>query len=175
MSYFMDGFSKDKLTILFFLDTLGTELTREQITTAAAEREIVPFFELQSAVYEMEEAGFLAAVPRTWGQVYAVTEKGRETLMMFLEQLPISLREDLANYADECREKLLRETQFSSCYEKSSNGGYLATLKILERNDILLQVSILLPDADNVRAICRKWPDRAESVYKSIISELHNG
>ena len=57
MSYFSDGFTKNKLIVLYVLREHGLELTREQFTTLSGERELMPFFELQSAVSELEEEG----------------------------------------------------------------------------------------------------------------------
>lgn len=119
MAFFSDGFTKSKLMVLYFLNELSVDLTKEQIATFSAAYELIPYFELQSAIYELEEEGFLAAVPRPYGQAYCLTPKGKETLGMFVERLPQSVRDDLTDYADACREKLRRETQFSAASEKA--------------------------------------------------------
>ena len=123
MAFFSDGFTKSKLMVLYFLKELSVNLTKEQIATFSAAYELIPYFELQSAIYELEEEGFLAAVPRPYGQAYCLTPKGEETLDMFVERLPQSVRDDLTNYADACRDKLRRETQFSASSEKAGMGG----------------------------------------------------
>ena len=95
MAFFSDGFTKSKLMVLYFLNELSVDLTKEQIATFSAAYELIPYFELQSAIYELEEEGFLAAVPRPYGQAYCLTPKGKETLGMFVERLPQSVRDDL--------------------------------------------------------------------------------
>ena len=91
MAFFSEGYTKSKLMVLYFLNELSVDLTKEQIATFSAAYELIPYFELQSAIYELEEEGFLAAVPRPYGQAYCLTPKGKETLGMFVERLPQSV------------------------------------------------------------------------------------
>ena len=172
MAFFSDGFTKSKLMVLYFLNELSVDLTKEQIATFSAAYELIPYFELQSAIYELEEEGFLAAVPRPYGQAYCLTPKGKETLGMFVERLQ-SVRDDLTDYADACREKLRRETQFSAASEKAGVGGaYRTTLRAMEQSGDLLQISILLPDAASAKHAAAVWPERAQAIYTAILSEL---
>ena len=172
MPFFAEGESRDKLTLLYFLDKVKCELTREQLTTAAAAGDLLSFFELQNAVNELEESGLLAAVPRPYGQAYAITPAGAETLGMFYEQLPLSLREDIDDYAARCADKLRRDTQYYSAYEKRE-AGYAVTLKIMERSSELLALSVVMPDIDSAKNACATWPEHAEALYKHVVAELH--
>lgn len=173
MSFFSEGFTKSKLTVLFFLKELPVNLTKNQIATFSAAYDLIPYFELQSAIYELEEEGFLAAVPRPYGQTYCLTPKGEETLEMFVERLPQSMRDRISDYADECREKLRLETQFSTSVEKvGSNGACRLTLRAMEQRGDLLQIAILLPDNATANHAASLWPDKAEIIYKTVLSEL---
>ena len=173
MAFFSDGFTKSKLMVLYFLKELSVNLTKEQIATFSAAYELIPYFELQSAIYELDDVGFLTPLPRPYGQAYCLTPKGEETLDMFVERLPQSVRDDLTNYADACRDKLRRETQFSASSEKAGMGGaYRTTLRAMEQNGELLQISILLPDAKSAKHASSVWPERAQAIYTAILSEL---
>ena len=173
MAFFSEGYTKSKLMVLYFLNELSVDLTKEQIATFSAAYELIPYFELQSAIYELEEEGFLAAVPRPYGQAYCLTPKGKETLGMFVERLPQSVRDDLTDYANACLVELRRETQFSSASEKAGMGGaYRTTLRAMELNGELLQISILLPDAASAKHAAAVWPERAQAIYTAILSEL---
>lgn len=173
MSFFSEGFTKSKLTVLYFLRELSVNLTKEQIVTFSAAYDLIPYFELHSAIYELEEEGFLAAVPRPYGQTYCLTPKGEETLEMFVERLPQSMRDDITDYADACREKLRLETQFSTAVEKVGTGSACRlTLRAMEQQGDILQLSILLPDNATASRAASLWPERAETIYKSILTEL---
>ena len=174
MSYFSDGFTKNKLTILYFLRELGTELTREQFTTFGGERELMPFFELQSAVSELEEEGLIAAVPRTFGQAYSLTATGCETIDMFAERLPLSLREALQEYAETCGERLRRSAQYSCGMEKCISGAYRVMMKAMESDNEIVAISVLLPDAESARTACKHWETVAGDIYRFLFEKLLN-
>ena len=154
MSYFSDGFTKNKLIVLYVLREHGLELTREQFTTLAGERELMPFFELQAAVSELEEEGLIAAVPRVFGQAYSLTAMGRETIDMFAERLPLSLREELQDYVQQSGVKLHRSAQYSSGMEKMASGAYRVTFKAMESDNEIISLSLLMPDAQSARLAC---------------------
>ncbi len=172
MPYFADGSSKYKLMILYFLKAVHTELTREQLTTVFAWRNMISYFDLQSALAELEQESFVAAVPRAYGQAYAITAAGEETLQMFEEQLPQSLRDDLLIHAESQRDELRRETQFSTYHEQNPYGGVDVMLSILERENATLRLRVRLPDAQTASEVCKAWPDRAQRVYQAVIKEL---
>ena len=68
MPIFAHGVPKDKLTILFFTRAADLDITREQLYRAMVENDCMSYFDFQTAMAEMEEDGFHAAIPRTFGQ-----------------------------------------------------------------------------------------------------------
>ena len=51
-------------------------------------------------------------------------------------------------------------------------GAYRTTLRAMELNGELLQISILLPDAASAKHAAAVWPERAQAIYTAILSEL---
>lgn len=172
MSFFSEGVTKNKLTLLYFMDRLGLALTRDQITTVGAAYDLAPFFELQSAVAEMEEDGLLAAVPRPFGQVYAPTSRGQEAVELFKERLPVSLRDDLDAYADECREDIRRQTQYTAKIERQPSGECLVQLHFMEQDEPLLSIEVMFPDAVSANRAAAAWAEKAEEAYCYLLSAL---
>lgn len=172
MDYFSGGSTKYKLILLLFLDELAIEVTREQITTAVATYDLIPYFELQNAVYELEEDALLAAVPRDFGMAYCVTPKGRETIALFRERLPFSEREHIANYADMCRADLRRKTQYTHRMEKLQSGLYRVVLRAIERDGELFSVSLKCPDSKTAKKVCEAWEDNAAKVYDAVMGSI---
>lgn len=84
---------------------------REQIHRAMVENDCMSYFDFQTAMYEMEQDGMIAAIPRAFGQAYRITAPGESVLSMFEESLPFSLRQRLTDYADSARESMRLETQ----------------------------------------------------------------
>ncbi len=174
MSFFEDGFTKDKIVVMYALGALLAEPTREQMTTFFGRYDLMPFFELQSAVYELEEEGFLAAVPRPYGQAYCLTPKGRETLLMFIERVPQSLRAKIDACADAYRETLREQTRYASAVERTGRGAYRVTLRAMELSGELIRIEMLLPDEESARRAEKAWPERAPAIYAAILAEIQN-
>lgn len=172
MSYFSDGFTKNKLIVLYVLRELDLALTREQLTALSGERELMPYFELQSAVSELEEEGLVAAVPQAFGQVYSLTAGGRDTIDMFFERLPLSLREDIEDYVRQNGGKVIRSAQYASGTEKLPSGAYRATLKAIEGDNELIALNLLLPDAQSARLACKQWEGSAGDIYRYVFNLL---
>ena len=174
MSYFSGGEIRDRLTVLYFLNRLGIELTRAQLTTVCAQSELLPYFALQSAVYELETQGLIAAVPRPFGQAYCITPKGEEMLEMFSEQLPLSLRGTLSALAESCREQVLRQTQYTAAFEKSApdSEAHTVSLAVFERDVALLQLQLMLPDKSSAAQACEAWPAAASAIYQALLENL---
>ncbi|MPM96805.1 hypothetical protein SDC9_143970 [bioreactor metagenome] len=172
MSYFSEGVTKNKLTVLYFMQKLGLAITKDQITTVGAAYDLAPYFELQSAVAEMEEDGLLAAVPRPFGQVYALSARGQEVVEMFKERLPVSLRDDLDSYADECRDDIRRQTQYSAKIERRPGGECLVRCLFMEKEEPLLSIELLFPDAASANKAAAIWEKKAEDAYCYLLSSL---
>ena len=83
MPSFAQGKLKNKLLILYFIDYLAIDVTREQIHRAVVENDCMDYFEFCSAMFELEEDGAIAAVPRPFGQAYCLSQKGKTMLKGF--------------------------------------------------------------------------------------------
>lgn len=172
MTYFSHEVTRDKLCVLFLLKELGIELTRTQLSDLIVTNNWIKYFDLQTCLTELEEDGFIAAIPRPFGQGYRLTERSDEVLVMFSAQLPVSFRDELSSYAERNREELRRETQFAASYTRTQSGGYTVNLKVMETSAILLELNLLVPDRDSAKLICDNWEVKAESVYTFALSKL---
>lgn len=172
MPFFSKGVTKDKLTILFYASVSELELTKEQLYRAMVENDCMSYFDFQPVMNELEEDGFIAAIPRTFGQGYRVTVRGTESLAMFGESLEYSLREKLKVYAAAHREKMLQETQLVSSMEELSDGSYMVTLKAQEQRAVPLELSILVATRSMAQRIRKNWPDASEELYRYMLENL---
>ena len=54
----------------------------------------------------------------------------------------------------------------------SENGMYNVVLKVMERNDPVMEIRLQVPDKGLAEEICRKWPEKNEKIYNSLIENL---
>lgn len=172
MPIFAQGETRHKLSILYYLSASDLDLTHEQLYRAMVENDCMSYFDFQSAMHELEESGFIAAIPRAFGQGYRVSARGAASLEMFSDSLPNSLREQLQRYADQNRDTMLRETQLVSEMEERDGGGYRVTLKAQEKNTVVLSIDMTVASRDMALRIRSQWPDQAESIYAELLKKL---
>jgi hypothetical protein len=172
MPFFAKGVTRNKLIILFYANVSQLELTKEQLYRAMVENECMGYFDFQSMMNELEEDGYLAAIPRTFGQGYRITVRGTDALSLFQESLEFSLREKLKAYAAEHREQMRKETQLVSQMEEQQDGSYLVRLKAQEQKTVLLDISILVATRSMAQRIRKNWEGASEGIYSYMLENL---
>lgn len=172
-AFFYDDADRSKLLVLYFVNSLNIDLTRDQIAYFSTVHDLMPYFDLQTTVGELEADGYLAAVPRPYGHAFLLTDMGRETLAMFKNRIPAPVQDTLDKYADECRDDMLRQTQSLSTFELAGpDGSYTVNFKVIEDNRTLLGLELLLPDSGSVNRSLSRWKEKSTDIYQYIIKQL---
>ena len=172
MTFFSDGSTRDKLCILYLLRTMEIELTRLQLTSILSENAWIPYFEAQTYIHELEEDGLIAAIPRSFGQGYRLTQSGENTLELFLQRIPLSVREAYDAYAQANRDRLCDEKRFETSVQRLPSGAYGVSLKVLEKDKAILEVRIDAPEAKWAQHAAKTWSQKAESIYQFLFKTL---
>lgn len=172
MPIFARGVTKNKLTILYYARASDLDITREQLYRAMIENDCMSYFDFQPAMNELEEDGYIAAIPRAFGQGYRVSARGADTLTMFEKSLQISLRDRLDAYARENREAMRRETQYTTGMEEQRSGGYRVYLKAQEQSTVVLGIDILLASRDMAKRARKNWELASSDIYGYLLEKL---
>lgn len=172
MPIFAQGVTKNKLIILYYTNVSDLDLTREQLYRAMIENECMSYFDFQTCMHDLEEDGFIAAIPRSFGQGYRLSVQGKKSLDMFVESLPHSLRIKLLQYAQENRDQMRRETQLVSTMEEQQSGGYIVELRAQEHNTVVLKISMLVASRAMAQRIRGNWEGASEAIYQNLLTNL---
>lgn len=172
MAYFSHEVTRDKLSLLYILNQLDIGLTRQQCIDLMLANDWANYFNLITALTELEEEGLIAAIPRPYGQAYRITQEARAALEMFQARIPITLRRAYDDYIAQNRERLTRETQLVTSIKKEPSGRYLANLKVVEGDRILFELTLQAPTYELARAACTAWPQQAERLFHTALDAL---
>lgn len=170
MAYFSHGDGRKKLMLLYFLNAVDMELTRDALYTIFAEQGWMDFFDFQNNISQLEEDAFIAFVPGAAGQGYRVTPHGQSILNMFGDELPHSIKDGLLDYVTKYRTQLLDASQFCAIQTPLPDGGALAILKLMGNGAAALTITMQLADTEMARNVLAKWPDNAEQIYNNLLS-----
>lgn len=172
MAHFIHGESRNKVQILLLLKELDIGMMREQIYRFVFDRDLMSYFDFQNAMFEMEEDGLIAAIPRAYGQAYRITPQGEEMLKTFRDQLPNSAAEATRVYARENREILEKETVGRTAMRQQTDGSYMVRLCAAEEKENAMAIEILAPTREMAVRIRENWEKSPDRIYNEMLSIL---
>ena len=130
------------------------------------------YFDYQNAMYELEEDGWIAAIPRPVGQVYRITPAGEAALSSLADTVPAALRNEISAYAEKNREELLEETRFPNSMEALSDGTYMVRLAAVDGNSTEMKVEMRVPTREIAQNMRNNWRKNAYTVFSSVFGTL---
>ena len=103
-------------------------------------------------------------------------EKGyvnfRQTLQMFRSDLSDEIIGQAESFLSREGTALRNEQSVRADCVPAEGGMYNVILKVLERNESVMEIRLQVPDRAVAEEICRKWPDKNEKIYNSLIENL---
>jgi predicted transcriptional regulator len=162
----------NKLSILFFVQTLNIPLTNEQITEFFIKKFMMNYFDLQQLLVELVESRHLAYMEGRQSNYYTLTEKGWEALDFFHSRIDAKSRQDIISYAEENRNRLRNESQLTADYKRLNNQEYEVVLRVMEGDMSLMELKLNVINITQAKTICSNWKSKAPEVYRKIMESL---
>lgn len=161
-----------KLIILYLLDRAGGEIAMDRISSFLLEKGYVNFVSLMQTYVQIEESGLVRS--RTAGDrcFYSITSDGRQTLKMFSNDLGREIKLQADSYLKSEGAVLRSEQSVRAECLPAEGGMYNVVLKVIEKNEPVMEIRLQVPDRSLAEEICRKWPEKNEKIYNSLIENL---
>ncbi|MDR1906567.1 MAG: DUF4364 family protein [Clostridiales bacterium] len=169
----MNDIAVSRLIVLFTVEHMEfptSEDTLLEICTSA--NEWLEYFICKSAIKELTEAGLLCNPP-TNKKLYIITADGTACLGHFFHRIPVSLRDEIAAYLKENRQKHKRKQEYTSDYYKNLDGTYTLILKINDSVNTLFELRLIVQNRHDAKWIYKNWVDKASTVYGSVYEILN--
>ncbi len=163
-----------KLLILYLLSNMDIPLTKTQITNAVLENNLLDFFTFQQCISELEETGMIKQVVHQKKQCFATTEIGRKAVEVFEQRISKNTSDIINAYIAKNKDSLKKESQVIAEYNKVSDKEYIVSLKVIEKELVLIDLKLSVVSAKQARQVCEKWKNSSEKIYSQLISSLIN-
>lgn len=163
--------SKNQIKLLFeyLVTSLDAPLTSEIAVDALTENMIANYFE---AVQALEELIANGSILRNDDNELSITEKGASTIAELIDELPVSIRERALKDAAALQlKRRLEGTTQAKIIE--TEDGYNTVCKILNKDKILLEITVHTVDLDQADKIRTKFIDDPADIYGKILSILY--
>ena len=175
MAFFTEGQGRVKLLMLYILLRFRTPVTREQLYTAMVRVDDTGFFEMSELMAELEQEQYVLAVPVRQQQLLFLTEKGVRLCEAFEREIARSVRDEVIGYTNEERENVRRSNCIVSDAVPQADGSWRLTLSILEKDSVLFEISMHLPDSASTYRAQQSWARDADAIYIDILNRLTSG
>lgn len=167
-----DSLTLYKLIILFLLDKVDFPMTNTQISDFILEKDYTNYFNIQQSISELIEAEFVTVETIGHNSHYRITDSGKETLSFFDNMIPTAIQEDSIEYLRKNQYSLRNEVSTQSEYYESKKGEYTVQLRVLEKENSIIDLSLLVPTEEEATKICSNWRKRSQQIYAYVISNL---
>ncbi|MHB1393960.1 MAG: DUF4364 family protein [Clostridia bacterium] len=163
-----------KLMILYLLSKMDIPLTKAQITNAVLENNLIDFFTFQQCIAELEDSHMIKQVLHQKKQCFATTESGKNAVEVFWQRISKYTSGIIDNYIAKNKDSLKKESQVIAEYNKVSEKEYIVSLKVIEKELVLMDLKLSVVSAKQAKQVCEKWKNSSEKIYSQLISSLIN-
>lgn len=160
-----------KVLTLHSLSVLG-ECGNLQLISFMSQTDIMNYFDLQTALIDLRDAGQVVRTKQTADDLYAITPAGEEALRLFSSHIPDRLLDKVDEAAPRFKAEFLRQRELSSRIIHDGGNEYHVSLQINEQKMPLLSIDLSLPTAELAAAFRDRWQEHAQDIYSFIIRRL---
>ncbi len=166
----MHEIAENKLIILYMLNRAKRPLTQDQLTEIIQNGGYMNYFIFVQSLNELIEGLYVEKI----SQMYKITLRGTQILNMFTNRLPKPTMRDIDEYVAQHRESFKRDTEIFAEFYKISDKQYIANLKVIENEMVLIELNLNVPTSEQAAQICKVWKNKAKDIYPYLLNSLGN-
>ncbi|MGN1378469.1 MAG: DUF4364 family protein [Dorea sp.] len=166
------SFKLYKLIILYMLNKVDFPLTNSQISEFILDEGYTTYFNLQQAISELIDSGFIREESTHSRTFYHLTEEGAETIHFFKNDISPAIQEDINAFLKAKQYELKNEVSVKSDYYKNSNREYSVRCQVLEHGFPLIDLTITAPTEAEAETIANNWTKKNQEIYALIMAHL---
>lgn len=126
------------------------------------------YFELSEAFYEMIPTGHIAEEQSGHGPLYAITEKGRETVRVFEKNIPFPVREAAQRSAIRVVRQIRRDAAIRTTVDERAENDLTVRMEM----DQVFAIEMNVVNRAQASMLERTFKANAEDVYHTLLSAL---
>ena len=161
-----------KLIVLYMLDQVDFPLTTAQLTEFILEQGYTNYMTLQQALSELTEAGLIHTQTIRNRTRLTNTKEGSETLRYFGNRISDAIRDDISKYFTEKEIELRSEVNVQAEYYKSTTGEFEVRMIARDKDTLLVDLTLSVPDKDMAQQMCDNWDKRNQEIYQYLMEHL---
>ncbi|MEI6101849.1 MAG: DUF4364 family protein [Eubacteriales bacterium] len=163
--------SESKLLILYLFNEVRMDLNDLQVLRAFVELDIMNYFDLMNYIAELTAGEMLAEKELPAGKYLSITEKGKDVLAEFVQDIRNSQRERIVEYCASHKHELRSESLYTGEYQ-AVGSGYHVLLKIMDGSEAVFQMELKVFSKDDAMHAIESWRKNAPKIYTTVLDKL---
>ncbi len=160
-----------KLLALYALRALGP-CSNLQLITFMGETEVMNYFDLQTALYDLLVGGLADKTALQGDELYTLTQAGEEAIALLSQRAVTSATAIIDDKAPEYRARWQREREVFARISHEGQHEYHVTMGVSDGEMPLMQLDISLPTATLAKRLRAAWQQEAQGIYDHILRRL---
>ena len=161
-----------RLSILYTLKCFKISMTEGNLQEALVWNDILDYFTMMDYLLDMQKLGLVSTVTIEGRLRYDITKKGHETLQMFRDKIPGSVRDKIYKLAEKHLALLERGREIVADIQPIDEKKFLAKCGIYEFGMPLMELSIFAGSRKHAEEIAKNFEKQAATLYKIILETI---
>ncbi len=158
-----------KVLILFVMSRVQYPVTCQEVYELCYQDECLSYFDVCTAVPEMEKSGHLQPVE---DDKYEITPKGRETAGLTEDSIAFTVKQKAENAVARFNRQIRRRSFVKTQILKREQEDYSVIMSLDDEMGNLMTLELLAPDQRQATRLARLFDGKAESVYNMVMTVL---
>ena len=158
-----------KVLILFVAARSGYPMTCQEIYELCYQDDCLSYFDVCTAIPEMVKSGHLKALD---DERYEITEKGRQDGAVTEDSIAFTVKRRAEDAVEKFNRQLRRGNFIKTQVLARESGDYSVVMSLDDEQGNLMTLELVAPDSRQAVRLSRLYEQRAEDVYKMVMTVL---
>ena len=169
------GLAESKVLILYLLNKLQDGIKSDNLFKIVSSANNMNYFYFQELLTDLIESNFVGSFTKDEDTIVKITSDGQNTLSLTKSLLSGILKLKADTVFKEELSNIAEQSSIITEYIPKDEKNYTVKCKIVEKNEIIFEVSTFAGSRDRAKQISDNWKNNANNLYPQIIDLLLNG
>ena len=170
-----EDLEENKVLILYILNKLLDGIKSDNLYKIVSSTNSINYFYFQELLTDLIDTNLVGSFTKDEDTFIKITSDGQNALSLTKSLLPGIVKLKADNVFKEEVSIIAEESSIVTEYTPKDENSYTVTCKIIEKNDVIFEVSTFAGTRERAKQISDNWKSHAEEIYPKIIKLLLDG
>ena len=170
-----EDLAENKVLILYLLNKLSDGIKSDNLYKIVSSTNNINYFYYQELITDLINTNLIGSFTKDEDTFIKITSEGENALSLTKSLLPGILKLKADNVFKAEVSTIAEESSIVTEYIPRDENNYTVKCKIVEKNDVIFEVSAFSGSRDRAKQISDNWKNNATRIYPQIIDLLLNG